>query len=519
MRRGYWVVAIPLVMLRATAAIAGGGSCAVFDIDPYGVNAPARGTPNAYTRAVSANFAWNRFGVRWDLVQPGGYLTTPNFDIPDCPDVPCWTVASGACPSTNQAINDARASELSVMVAIRGTPAWSVRACGIDSCLPSCPGGTCCSVAGSGGSQVGDPSRPCAQDANPGHVPGHPDHFRDFMRKAAHALGDRAAVFELWSEPNDRADYGGPSTLWNGTAKDYRNYILAPGFDGVRQAINDPGGICPGYVAAPDFHSPYTAQALPVTGNRIAHTNANGLPNDNTMLSYIQWCLNTALNRTCNGGSRIGQACSSDDGHPTTGCPGAVCPACCFRDKPCINDGDCGPGEGPCELVRVFNFLSFTANEQPVASKQNLDSIQAAVDNSHAEATRPDLPGEFIVSEFSFNQAQDACGSCQVTKVLDAGAEQQGMIRKCRNTGGCTLAFLDFLTDRYKCNCPGPPPVINCDLGLLKVDGSHRPRYCDVMYEQSKRCSGGPIPGEVCSTSTDCFGGTCVIGGYTSPCP
>src|SRR5437867_6175365 len=54
-------------------------------------------------------------------------------------------------------------------------------------------------------------------------------------------------------------------------------------------------------------------------------------------------CTTTSAS-ACNGGTRSGMSCTTDDTNATTGCPGATCPGCCVatRFKTCNTDADCG---------------------------------------------------------------------------------------------------------------------------------------------------------------------------------
>src|SRR5207249_2699455 len=60
-------------------------------------------------------------------------------------------------------------------------------------------------------------------------------------------------------------------------------------------------------------------------------------------------CTTTSAS-ACNGGTRSGMSCTTDDTNATTGCPGATCPGCCVatRFKTCNTDADCGNTAGGC---------------------------------------------------------------------------------------------------------------------------------------------------------------------------
>ena len=81
-----------------------------------------------------------------------------------------------------------------------------------------------------------------------------------------------------------------------------------------------------------------------VVGQAIPHTyRINGTTGEKR-------CTTNSSNE-CNGGSRNGLGCSTDDMNATTGCPGATCPGCCSvvtRFKTCTTDADCGGTAGAC---------------------------------------------------------------------------------------------------------------------------------------------------------------------------
>jgi hypothetical protein len=58
--------------------------------------------------------------------------------------------------------------------------------------------------------------------------------------------------------------------------------------------------------------------------------------------------------KSCNGGTRINQSCTTDDTNATTGCPGAVCPGCCVNPNGCIPRGTQGCCDQPGFVVPTF---------------------------------------------------------------------------------------------------------------------------------------------------------------------
>jgi hypothetical protein len=58
--------------------------------------------------------------------------------------------------------------------------------------------------------------------------------------------------------------------------------------------------------------------------------------------------------KTCGGGTRINQSCTTDDTNATTGCPGATCPGCCLNPNGCIPRGTQGCCDQPGFIVPTF---------------------------------------------------------------------------------------------------------------------------------------------------------------------
>jgi hypothetical protein len=169
---------------------------------PYGVNIapPANQTPVAIQpeqaqRAAEANLRWARIFCGWHNVQPDSVTEPQRFTTFD------WS-------SCDLNVNAARAKGLTVLLVLNGTAQFA--------------------------RITGTPPRTCAgakpHTLPPRYLPASAEpYFYTFTRAAALFFGDRVAAYELWNEPDQ-------CVRWQGTAGDYRNLILGPGWDGIHSA-------------------------------------------------------------------------------------------------------------------------------------------------------------------------------------------------------------------------------------------------------------------------------------------
>jgi cysteine-rich repeat protein len=165
--------------------------------------------------AADAGYKWLRLWISWDRLEPAGSGQPWPGDSP---------VVQDALARYDAAVDGAIADEFSILGILYGTPLW---AAGSDD-------GTC--------PQPTDDSKP----------PTASQYFESFARRLAERYGDRIAAWELWNEP-DFCIY------WSGTEKQYRDLILAPGYDGIKAAQPDAIVMAPalGRMTAPSDLNPW----------------------------------------------------------------------------------------------------------------------------------------------------------------------------------------------------------------------------------------------------------------------
>jgi hypothetical protein len=165
---------------------------------PFGVNQPPWVTPpaGAFRKASRAGLGWIRLFFDWNEIERSqGQVDWGRF---------------------GQAVEQAREQGLQVAVCLHNTPDWA--------------GGDACQGC-----------RQCRQDVRSAWRPRSPKYYYDFARRAARAFRGKVAAWELWQEPHD-------CTQWRGSAADYRDLILKPGFDGIRSVDRDAMILAPGLV-------------------------------------------------------------------------------------------------------------------------------------------------------------------------------------------------------------------------------------------------------------------------------
>jgi len=105
-----------------------------------------------------------------------------------------------------ESIADAYTAGLSVLVVLNRTPCWA-----------QCPGGTCGATC--------DCSH-CDNDK----PPVDPAFFYEYAYKMATEFGTKVGAWELWNEPD-------LPNRWKGTRQQYRDLILIPGYNGLRDGL------------------------------------------------------------------------------------------------------------------------------------------------------------------------------------------------------------------------------------------------------------------------------------------
>lgn len=178
---------------------------------PYGVNGFYGGREPlvAYDRAREAGIQWYRVTFLWDLIEPNVPVNgIHQFD---------W--------STVQAhIDDASARGFPIVVDLLRTPSWARTG-------PS----SACATAGK------------ATALPPGAPPaGQPEYFYSFARAAVLQFGRQVAAWEMWGEVNSCG-------AWRGTPAQYKNRILAAGYDAVKGVDPNALVLAPGLLNATDF--------------------------------------------------------------------------------------------------------------------------------------------------------------------------------------------------------------------------------------------------------------------------
>ena len=374
-----------------------------------GVNGPQRGITNAYDLAQEAGLKWANISIRWNDLEPcqGCYQWT----TPICPNssscpitrtfcAPCSSAGSSsscwdgtsACSSLDDQIDQAfsRTTPMGIKVVISGTPVWAQRT----------------NLRRQDG---------CHNNDDPAAPPTDPSFYGNFVAAVADRYRAKIAIFELWGEPND-------PDFWRGTARDYRDYILAPGYDAV--ATHGCG------VPQTKVFAPYYAlweQSPPYDISDVSR--------------FIRQCKD-----------------------PNTGST---------SDTTCRSNADCTSPE-KCRLVRNIDALSFDTNRDVSTDQAMMDAVNTWMN------TTGDAPGWYSVSEFGFTSdaTTSTCSDCSQVISGAPGQDYVTIMNKCYGNNDCLWAFADYLTDRWRCVCP--TGAVTCNLGLLDRDGTPRGKYYTI---------------------------------------
>jgi hypothetical protein len=210
-------IALTLVLAQAATLLASGRSgtpAAPNDAVSYaGLGGSfSQAPPGVYDLLQAAGVRYVRIRIPWHRIEANPPTNLP----PPQATVPCWNLAADGSGRDWTVIDDnicqAHNRGFSILANIHGTPNWA------------------------SGSQ-NETAPPTAANALV---------FRDFVRALAERHGDKIAAFALWNEPN-------LPDFWTGTAKEFRDRILIPGYEGL-QIAKATLGIFPAWAVAPNTY-------------------------------------------------------------------------------------------------------------------------------------------------------------------------------------------------------------------------------------------------------------------------
>jgi cysteine-rich repeat protein len=428
------------------------------DPSPIGIISEHFGDPAYRQLAADAGFKWLRLWIQWDELEPAGSGQPWPGDSP---------VVQDALAKYDNAVDGAIDSGFSILGIIHGTPLWA----------------------------AGPDDGTCPQPAAESKPPTAPQHFENFTRRLAERYGDRIAAWELWNEP----DF---CTYWSGTEKQYRDSILAPGYDGIKTAQPDAIVIAPalGKVKTSSDLTPWLTEngllVRPIDALSV-HSFAQWTDAKNTMNVAHQFEACTAV------GDCVSKYWMTAFGFAESDLEQGVCPKASVNDagnrildalSKCENQADC---------ERTFYFI-----DSDIWFVEQGLGPPVTCDVALADLNLAPRPKYFQIQEYTGVIPSQCFGQPNGTSCSDGNA-CNGM-ETCQ-TGVCTDGIALVCDDGDPCTVDECLAGSGCDatkdLGLPECVPTWLPAVLSILDDG---CGDGVVDsGEQCDDGNTTAGGCC----------